>query len=55
MRGLFKRNSERREYRLASMILIAGAALAMLVTRKIELNKFCNWCRASTKHAESKK
>ena len=26
-----------------------------LVERKLELKKFCNWCRAQTKHAESKK
>ena len=26
-----------------------------LVTRKIELPKFCNWCRAHTKHKETKK
>jgi len=26
-----------------------------LVTRKIELKKFCNWCRASTPHKEAKK
>jgi large subunit ribosomal protein L33 len=26
-----------------------------LVTRKIELKKFCNWCRASTVHKEAKK
>ena len=26
-----------------------------LVTKKIELNKFCKWCRAETKHAEAKK
>jgi uncharacterized membrane protein YhaH (DUF805 family) len=38
MRDFFNRNSERREYRLASTILIAGAALPMLVTRMIELS-----------------
>lgn len=26
-----------------------------LVTRKIELKKFCKWCRASTTHKEAKK
>lgn len=26
-----------------------------LVTRKIELNKFCKWCKASTAHKEAKK
>ena len=26
-----------------------------LVTRKIELKKFCNWCRAQTVHKEAKK
>lgn len=26
-----------------------------LVTRKIELNKYCKWCRAETKHKEAKK
>lgn len=25
------------------------------VTTKVELNKFCKWCRASTKHVETKK
>ncbi|MDE2071172.1 MAG: 50S ribosomal protein L33 [Patescibacteria group bacterium] len=25
-----------------------------LVTRKIELKKFCNWCRASLVHKETK-
>lgn len=26
-----------------------------LVVRKIELAKFCKWCRAQTKHKEAKK
>lgn len=26
-----------------------------LVTRKVELKKFCNWCRAQTEHKETKK
>jgi len=26
-----------------------------LVTRKIELKKYCKWCKASTKHVEAKK
>lgn len=26
-----------------------------LVTRKIELKKFCKWCKAQTKHVEAKK
>ncbi len=26
-----------------------------LVTRKIELAKFCKWCKGSTKHVETKK
>ena len=26
-----------------------------LVERKIELNKFCKWCRAQTVHKEAKK
>ena len=26
-----------------------------LVTRKIELKKYCKWCRAHTKHKEAKK
>ena len=26
-----------------------------LVERKIELKKYCKWCRAHTKHKESKK
>ncbi len=26
-----------------------------LVTRKIELKKWCKWCRAQTKHKEAKK
>ena len=26
-----------------------------LVTRKLELKKFCKWCRAETKHKEAKK
>ncbi|MFA5827644.1 MAG: 50S ribosomal protein L33 [Candidatus Paceibacterota bacterium] len=26
-----------------------------LVTKKIELKKFCKWCKKNTKHKESKK
>ena len=26
-----------------------------LVTRKVELKKYCKWCKAHTKHKESKK
>ncbi len=26
-----------------------------LVTKKIELKKYCKWCRISTKHKEAKK
>jgi large subunit ribosomal protein L33 len=26
-----------------------------LVTRKIELAKYCRWCKAHTKHKEAKK
>ncbi len=26
-----------------------------LVTRKIELKKYCKWCKAHTKHKEAKK
>ena len=26
-----------------------------LVTKKIELKKYCKWCRKSTKHKEAKK
>ena len=26
-----------------------------LVEKKIELNKFCKWCKKKTKHKESKK
>lgn len=26
-----------------------------LVTKKIELKKYCKWCKANTKHKESKK
>lgn len=26
-----------------------------LITKKIELNKFCKWCKGQTKHKEAKK
>ena len=26
-----------------------------LVTKKIELNKYCKWCKKNTKHKEAKK
>ncbi|NBV77200.1 50S ribosomal protein L33 [bacterium] len=26
-----------------------------LVTRKIDLKKYCRWCKAHTKHVEAKK
>ena len=26
-----------------------------LVTRKMDLSKYCKWCRAHTKHKEAKK